>query len=803
MTDMDVSLRLRLVNQLSRPAEEAERDLKDLKKAAEQLGRTKGGDGLAQGLADVGRKAEAAKAGIKGIEEKADQARQAISRVDNGAFDGLKSDAKAASTAIGNIGQEAQQARVKLGRMDDNAFAGLKSDAKAAENAIEQIGHAADNSARKLRQLQMHGRGGVGAYGSAHVPGRQGGLFSQTAGAAFDRLGGDAFLPLGAGAAYMAGGALASGVVISGAAIRASMADEFTSDQLKVLGQYSEADQARYDRQLAAIGARKGVGTQGAMGVFGGLMSGGLSDRDASAMTENAIVFAKATQADVGDAAATTIALRNNLGIGAGDMMTAYDAMALGGKQGQFEVPDMARNFPSLAAKMAAVGESGLQGVKGLVAMAQAIRATAGTSDEAATNFENMLDKFTAPDFVDGAKDIGINVEKTFKKAKEEGVSPVLALIEQIGKKVGNNPFKLSELLPDRQARAAVQAVLNDLEGVRNTIDTMDNAGGTVLDDFAKATDNASSAFDRFTSNVAQKAKFIAAYALPPLTAGMNALSDAMEGDREPQQLTAPDDASPETKAAIHSANDTGARLNRFFENILGFDKSESSRRLDLIDAYRLYGQSRMEGEQKEPSWWDRFLWGDAADEDFSFRDHVRGTLAGGEEEKLDLGSGRNEPGDDLGRSTGAIGRPKRRPDSGDLGQSTDTIPLPLARPADLGKAAAASMSAYNNALAAEGEEAKSTAQSIADSIKAMLGFTVSPTINPTFVTPGGGTTTTNTGGGTGQQSSVSTNSNVKLTQNISSPNSRVAALRSQREANRSVRMAQSRALGDIGPRTA
>ena len=34
MTDMDVSLRLRLVNQLSRPAEEAERDLKDLKKAA-------------------------------------------------------------------------------------------------------------------------------------------------------------------------------------------------------------------------------------------------------------------------------------------------------------------------------------------------------------------------------------------------------------------------------------------------------------------------------------------------------------------------------------------------------------------------------------------------------------------------------------------------------------------------------------------------------------------------------------------------------------------------------------------------
>lgn len=37
MSDLDVALRLRLVNQLSGPAEQAERDLKELQQAAERL----------------------------------------------------------------------------------------------------------------------------------------------------------------------------------------------------------------------------------------------------------------------------------------------------------------------------------------------------------------------------------------------------------------------------------------------------------------------------------------------------------------------------------------------------------------------------------------------------------------------------------------------------------------------------------------------------------------------------------------------------------------------------------------------
>jgi len=803
MTDMDVSLRLRLVNQLSRPAEEAERDLKDLKKAAEQLGRTQGGDGLARGLADVGRKAEAAKAGIKDISREADQARQAISRVDNGAFDGLKTDAKAASTAIGNIGQEAQQVRAKLGRMDDRAFAGLKSDAKAAERAVEQIGRAADNSGRKLRQLQVQGRGAVGAYGPSH--GRPGGALGQTASAAFDRLGGDAFIPLGAGAAYMAGGAIASGAVLAGAAVKAAASDEFTSDQLMVLGGYNTDEQARYDKLLSAIGARRGIGTQGAMGVFGGLMAGGLSANDAGAMTDNAVVFAKATQADVGDAAATTIALRNNLGIRAEDMMSAYDAMALGGKEGQFEVPDMARNFPSLAAKMAAVGESGLQGVKGLVAMAQAIRSTAGTSDEAATNFENMLDKFTAPDFVDGAKEIGINVEKTFKKAKEEGVSPVLALIEELGRKVGSNPFKLAELLPDRQARAGVQAVLNDLKGVRRQIENMGGSKGTVLDDYAKATDNFSSAFSRLSANVAEKAKYLGSTVLPSLTEAMNKLSKSFE-DIDARVAA----VSGEDQALVDSSRD------EFIERYRKINPNAGP-----MDIGYFYEQALTKKGRGEIPSIMAFL------DEMENQQRTRKIYADG---TAKTSTGRHtQPF--IGISTGEVPLPNWREDNlpaepgsarwlkERYGQGTGREHVPSAITAvgntvyerDGGISLRPEQKntvldqIISNVELEGGEEAKEEADSIADYIKSILGFTVSPTIKPTFISPDGGKGgSVPAGGGTGQQSSVqNSSSNVKLTQNISSPNSRVAAIRSQREANRSVRMAQSRALGDIGPRTA
>ncbi|PWE52255.1 hypothetical protein DEM27_31910 [Metarhizobium album] len=777
MSDMDVSLKLRLVNQLSRPAEEAERDLKELQKAVEQLGRTKGGSGLSDDLAKVGRQADSAKGKIGAIEDEANKLRQAIGRTGDG-FSGLTVDATKAEGAVRQISEEATHAKlaiqrigegfgnfkgeantaegalrglqteanetkVAIGKIDDNAFGNLKSDAAGAREAIASIGREATETKNKLDQVRMHDGAGVPYRRHDGVTGVRG---PGIGAAAYERSGLDAYLPLNAGVGYMVGGAIASGGVIAGDAIRRAAQDEFTSDQLMVMGGYSEQDQAVYDRLLAQIGARKGVGSQNAMNVFGTLMAGGLGSQDAAAMTENAIIFSKATQASTEDAANTTGALRNTFGISADQMMGAYDAIAIGGKAGKFEVKDIAKHFPSIASKMSALGEDGMSGTRLLVALGQAIGKRTGNSDETAVNFENMLGKFRAQDFIKNAKGFGINPEKTLNSAVIEGKSPVLALLQEIKTKVGTDGFKLAKLMPDVQSLAGLEAALAGLEDVTGLMKEMEGNPGAVMEDFVKATDNASSAFDRFSANVAAKATYLASYALPPLTAAMNAMSNAMEGE----------DSGGFWQGALDAVM-RGIPGIGPVKHLTGFADIENSGLRAIIESFFGSSEKKHGGlspderdeEKARPSGQQRLLFGRGpADPDFDFRQDMGINLRGTAEQ---------------------------------------------------------SMGGYNEALAAEGEKAKAEAQGIADYIKSILGFTVSPTISPTYVSPGGVGGAQPTSGTGEKHSSVtsSQSSNVKLTQHISSPNSRVAALRAQREADRSVRMAQSRAFSDMGPRTA
>ncbi|MCW5708664.1 phage tail tape measure protein [Shinella sp.] len=338
----------------------------------------------------------------------------------------------------------------------------------------------------------------------------------------------------GVGAAFIGGlglgvGGAAGAGLIAKESLQLAAAIEYERDQLQVLGEYSDEKAALYDKILKPAGVRRGVGTKGAYGVFGELMAGGLGGDDAAAMTDDVLTFAKATRAETTDAGKTAVALQNNMKVSAGEMMQAFDAMALAGKEGQFEVRDMARSAPSIFARMAKLGEQGLSGVRGFAAMAQAIRSTAGTSDEAATNFENMLDKFTSGDFIKNAKKMGINVEKVFSDANKKGVSPVLEILKKIRDVTKGDTFKLKELMPDVQANAALSALIGQIPQLEAAIGRYGNAGGTVMRDFKNATDNATEAWNRLSSNIANQAEQVAGTVLPKVTAAMNRVSSAME----------------------------------------------------------------------------------------------------------------------------------------------------------------------------------------------------------------------------------------------------------------------------------
>lgn len=654
MTDFDVSLRLRLQNQLSKPAQDAERDLKELRTAAERLGQTKS-ISLAGNLEKVGKSATDARGKINSIGREADELRQKLSRVDNGAFDGLKADAHSAEQAINRVGQAATELKQKLN--------GLKGSGVAATGGPVRPG----------------------------LPVAHGGSAGSAAGGLLDQL--NMPLALGTGAAYVTGGIAGLGVVGAGATINAAAGDEQRSDFLRITGQYGAEEQKRIDDMLSRVGARRGIGTQAAQGVFGALQAGGLSSTDAAAMTDPAVVFSTATNSDSTDAANLTIALRNNMGITPDKMMSAYDSMAYGGKRGQFEIKDMTRYFPELAALMQGVGEKGASGVNLLTALLQSSRSTTGTSESAATNVKGMLGKFLSSDFRGKAEDIGLDPEKIMEGAKKRGDQPVLAMLDAIRGKVGTNPYRLKELMPDQESGAALSASIQNLDEIRLMMKEMSAAKGDIEKDYKIATDNLNAQKDRLSSNVGKTMKDAAKPTLPFLTRAASWASDRLE-----------------------KAEDTrSARAERYAASGMPQTKQDI--------------QKYLRGNLNS------FLLGDAAKSDFNFRE--------------------------------AMG-------------------------INLRPTAQSSMQSYSDGLAEEGKKAETEALSIADRIRSALGFTVSPTISPVIAptpAPVSGE----------KHSSLRQSNNIKLTQNITSPNPKLAAIRSHREQARAIRQAQARSLYDIG----
>lgn len=699
MSDMDVSMRLRLVNQLSKPANEAEKDLKELRAAAERLGQTKSG-ALSGNLEKVGKSATGAEKNVKELRAAAER----LGHTKNGALAGnLEKVGKSATEAkvrIGSVGREADELRQKLGTVGNGSFDGLKADAREAEQAINRVGAAAS----ELRQRLHSARGvasGKATGGPVRVPAGGGGSAGSVAGGILDQL--NVPLALGTGAAYMSGGLAGVGVVGAGVAIDAAAADEQRSDFLRITGGYSEVDQKQIDATLARIGARRGIGSQGAQTVFGGLQAGGLSSSDATAMTDNAVKFSTATQATPDDAANLTVALRNNMGIKAEQMMSAYDAIAMGGKAGQFEVKDMASNFPAILARLGARGSSGMEGVRMATAFAQSVRKRIGSSDEASTSLEAMLSDMVSPTVRERADKIGIDVFGEIDAAKAKGKDPVMALLKRFKSVIGDNAEKFSNTLGGNDTAAvAYRAIFDDMDEIEKMMAEMESANGVIDADYDTATGNLNAQKDRLLSNVTKRIKDTAAPALSPLT---------------------------------RIAKDASSALER------GEDAVERQRTIDAIVGH-LPKQPKAPEQDKPPAW-KRLLFGSAA-----------------------------EPGFDLKKQLGI----------------------------DLRPSAEAAMDGYNAGLTEGGEQAKSEAKSIADELRAILGITVTPTISPVIApaSPAPGTTSAPE-----KHSSLQQSSNVRLTQNIVSPNPKLAAIKARREQARAIEQARSRSFYDLGPRLA
>ncbi|MGQ2968901.1 MAG: phage tail tape measure protein [Allorhizobium sp.] len=152
---------------------------------------------------------------------------------------------------------------------------------------------------------------------------------------------------------------------------------------------------------------------------FRTLIASGRELEEALEFLPSVSLTAQASGSAVADIGLTADAVAGALKVTSGEMQKAFDQLVEGGKLGKFELNEMAQYLPTIAPAFAALGYEGTEGLAKLVAMLQTVRMQTGTSAEAATNFENVINKIysgeTARKF---QKNFGINLPKALDETR-------------------------------------------------------------------------------------------------------------------------------------------------------------------------------------------------------------------------------------------------------------------------------------------------------------------------------------------------------------------------------------------------
>ena len=259
--------------------------------------------------------------------------------------------------------------------------------------------------------------------------------------------------------------------------------------------------------QIVQTGARIGIGGSQAIVGANDFIDAGSSITTAMSALGPTLMLAKTAGVEVGEASQAGIALMQNLKVKATDLGKAFDFMAKAGKEGRFEINDMAKAFPGVASRANVLGMSGLGGVARMSAMLQITRTNARDADEASNNLLNFLDKLTSGDSVKKFSKMGVDVEAVFKRSKARGVDFVDSMLDQLdrltgGGKGGVDGFALSALFEDRQARQAALALIQNRKEYDRIRKASLGGGGTLNADFKNIKGTSKFGLDRFAAGL-------------------------------------------------------------------------------------------------------------------------------------------------------------------------------------------------------------------------------------------------------------------------------------------------------------
>ncbi|MBM3650952.1 MAG: phage tail tape measure protein, partial [Alphaproteobacteria bacterium] len=215
------------------------------------------------------------------------------------------------------------------------------------------------------------------------------------------------------------------------------------------------------------------------------LVGKGLDPAKASAAIGTIGRAATATGASIEDLAAASFALIDNLEVAPEALPKALDMLAQAGKEGGFELRDMAREFPRLTAGAAMLGLKGSEAVASLSAALQVALKGAADPAEAANNFANFIAKVTSPETVQRFRKFGIDIEQEINAALVGGVNPIERMIGLIQEASDGDQFKMGELFGDMQVLNFLKPMIRNMAEFRRIKEATGKAGGVVDADFA------------------------------------------------------------------------------------------------------------------------------------------------------------------------------------------------------------------------------------------------------------------------------------------------------------------------------
>ncbi len=304
------------------------------------------------------------------------------------------------------------------------------------------------------------------------------------------------------GALTIAGGGLAHKLGIT-EAIPEAFQMEHRLRELGNVGQLSAKQLEDMDKRLASISRYTNQMRPEIAEGLNVLVASGIDPTKALDYMNVIGRTATGEQAVIEDISRTAFSVTDNLKVPVSELGKAMDILAMSGKEGRFELKDMASAFPSLTAGASMLGMKGTPAVASLGAALQVAMKGAGEASEAANNLENFIQKVTAPLSVKNFKEtFGVDLKRVLLDAAAAGRDPILEVIELMTRLSGGDVFKVSEVFQDKQVLNFIKPMMQNLDEYKRIKASALSAEGVVNSDFEHMMKTTTEQFKAFKINM-------------------------------------------------------------------------------------------------------------------------------------------------------------------------------------------------------------------------------------------------------------------------------------------------------------